>query len=139
MKKGILSILAFFVILGISQKANAQYTIPSFNITIVTLPTTFEEIPQKNSVCPATYKNLTNKVSVRNSKGRKEIQVGIRPQGGGSNAWSKIEIYSIDGTILQGPYYVTDTQVFRLSLDDQVQWGVRVLDATDYAIFDVWF
>lgn len=139
MKNSFLSIVFLIIFATLSGNVRAQHPIPSYNIFVVSTPTTFEEVPQKRASYITTNRTLLSKTFKNASKGRKEIQVGIRPQGGGNNAWAKIEIYSVNGLVVDGPYNVDDSQVFRLSLDDQYLWGVRVLEVSDSAIFDVWY
>lgn len=138
MKKSILSLVLLIVAIGITQKTNAQYAIPSFNVLVNTLPTTFEEMQDKNvllinDICFEQATSIT-----QTSRGRKTVNVNIRPNQKLSLVYARIEIYSLDGMFIYHPDIIDSSRTFSIELDNNCLWGIRVLESSEEIFVDVW-
>jgi len=139
MKKLILSLLVIASISVLTNKVYAQYAIPSYNVPIVADPTTFEEMsPSSNNFTTPTVKNSSlSKKPI--SRGERMITIKTKGYDDATTACASIEIYSLDVSTTYGPYAVYEGTPFQKLLNDDYEWGVRILFATSGCEMSVWF
>ncbi len=133
MKKTIMTLLVVIAAITLTNNLSAQYSIPSYNVPVVADPTTFEEI-QRTTV------SYNNPVSQQlGNRGRRKLIIKVKDNNSSSTATETINIYSLDGSFLFGPYTVSEGSNFEIDLDDDLDWGLCVLQATPDSEMDVWF
>ena len=139
MKKLILSFLVIASISVLTNKVYAQYAIPSYDVLVVADPTTFEEMSRSsNNFTASTVKN--NSLSKKPiSREEVKLNVIIKSKDDKTIASASIEIYSLDESITYGPYAVYESIPFQKFLNDNYEWGVRILFATSGCEMSVWF
>jgi len=133
MKKFILVLLTVVVATALTSKVSAQYSIPSYDVPVIADPTTFEE---------ASVSNMTMSIEpFKNPKTREKRKVLVEAidKDVSKGAWVSIRIYSLDNTIIYGPYLVNEGIVFEMELDADYKWGVKAIDASDNCKMSVWF
>jgi len=122
MKKLVLIAIVALVAAIPFKKANAQFTIPAYNVQ-VTANTTFED----------------NGFSAQNQDREERIlTVDVEDQHRGSdNAWVSIVLYKLNGNLSVGPFMVKEGKTFQMPLDAD-NWGVKILSASEDASVSVW-
>jgi len=122
MKKLVLIAIVALVAAVPFKKANAQFTIPAYNVQ-VTANTTFED----------------SGFSAQNQDREERIlTVDVEDQHRSSdNAWVSIVLYKLNGNLSVGPFKVKEGKTFQMTLDDD-DWGVQVMSASDDASMSVW-
>lgn len=134
MKNLLIILLAISASIIFSSEAVAQYSIPSYSVEIVSDPTTFEEEATDHSQLLSTKPIF---IQAPNGKEERKMNVRIRPISPAQSANATIEIYSLDGVDVLGPFYITDAAVFEQVIDER-EWGVRVLSASENNEMSVW-
>ena len=117
----IISIIALVAAIPF-KKANAQYTIPAYDVQ-VTVNTTFED----------------SGFAVQNQD-RDEVKLTVEVEDehrGTGNAWAYIVIYQLNGDLSYGPLKVKEGEQFQMTLDDEL-WGVIVTNASEDCSMSVW-
>jgi hypothetical protein len=123
MKKPIL--LFFICFIGITLNNFAQYPIPSYNVPV------FPKATFKQSVItPALQKEapMAKRIIV--------IHVDQMMPDSGTNVVT-VYVYSLDGTTILGPYYMTGSGTLYVEIDDR-DWGVLV-ESQEKVNVSVWF
>jgi hypothetical protein len=118
----IISIIALVAFLPF-KKANAQYTIPSYDVQ-VTANTTFEDSGFTSQDEDREERWLT-------------VEVEDEHRGGDEYAWSVITIYPLGGGFSMGPFLVLQDMPFQMNLNDE-DWGVKVIIASEDCKMSVW-
>jgi len=118
------------------EKLLSQNPIPSFNVPIIIDPTVFEEVPQSFN----TLYNLLSPfpLSTKNS-GEKKLVLIVTDRDLSVSSWVEIEVYSLDGAVVYGPFTVNEGVLFEMILSTSLTWGVRIIDASEGSMVDVWF
>ena len=139
MKKIILSLFVIAAVTVLTNKATAQYAIPSYDVPVVADPTTFEETSRSSSysISPFTKINVLSIQPV--GKGERKLIVTVKDSNINTTAWVIINIYSLDGSITYGPYTVTEGIDFEKYLSTDYEWGVSTIDASVGSEMDVFF
>ncbi len=122
MKKLILIAIVALIAAVPFQKANAQFTIPAYNVQ-VTANTTFED----------------NGFNAQNQdREERYLSVDVEDQHRGSDeAWVTIVLYKLNGNLSIGPFKVKEGKTFQMALNAD-NWGVKVLSASEDASMSVW-
>jgi hypothetical protein len=139
MKKLILSLLVIASISVLTNKVYAQYAIPSFDVPVVADPTTFEEMSRSsnNFTTPTAKNNSLSKKPI--SRGERKLNVELKSNDDKTMSSASIEIYSLDVSTTYGPYSVYEGTPFQKFLNEEYEWGVRILFATSGCEMSVWF
>lgn len=135
MKNLIISILVAFVAMASITQVNAQtfkakyqdYSIPAYNVP-VTQNTTFQQSIQ-------IFKERPN-----GDRARKTAQVDVEtqnPPSSPNSAIAVVQLYSLDGQDVYGPYNVYENETLEVEIDDRA-WGVQVLEVMDDSEMSVW-
>ncbi|NOX86898.1 MAG: hypothetical protein GXO86_13195 [Chlorobi bacterium] len=117
----IISIIALLAAIPFS-KANAQYTIPAYDVQ-VTVNTTFEDSGFSQQNQDREERAMT-------------VDVEDEHRGTGS-AWAYIVIYQLNGDLSYGPFKVKEGTPFQITLDNEL-WGVKVTGASEDCSMSVW-
>ena len=136
MKKLFLNALLVIAGMMLSHNLFAQYPIPSFNVPVVVDPTIFEEI---NPSSGTNFNNLGYSLIQPDSREEKKFRILAKDNNILNQAWVIIDIYSLDGSFQYGPYTVTENNIFEMTVDNNILWGIRVKDASQDCVMDVWF
>jgi hypothetical protein len=132
-----LFLLIFIIIF--TNEIHAQYPIPSYNVPIVADPTLFEEEIAQPLNINSNHWILLPIICGPVGIGEKAVVVKIRDDITTSTAQADINIYSLDGSIIYGPFTVIEGTNLVVPLDAGYLWGVRVLTTTPISEMDVWF
>ncbi len=139
MKKLILSLIVIAAVTVLTNKAYAQYAIPSYDVPVVADPTTFEETSKSSSYSISPFTKLSPFSIQPVNRGKRKLNVTTKDNDIGTTAWATIEIYSLDGNITYGPYTVYEGTPFSILLSEDYEWGVRTLDSSTDCEMSVWF
>lgn len=131
-------LLSFVALLLLSGNIHAQYSIPSFDAPIIADPTTFEEVTMQNSTSYSFVKENPF-VTKPNGRDEKNIFVSSKDNNQNTNAFFTFEIYSLDHTINYGPFTTYEGNIFTMSLNANIQWGIRSVACSEGCIVDIWF
>jgi hypothetical protein len=109
---------------GIALSMNAQYPIPSYNVPLCPRATFTEKgiVPQSKKNAPAGKKILI-------------IHIGHMTPDTIRNMIT-VYVYSLDGTTILGPFYVTSDTTLTIPIDER-EWGVLVNDQCEVEV-SVW-
>ena len=141
MKKLSMAIIALITLTVISNKALAQYPIPSFNVPIVADPTTFTEVTSSSAYSQSPI-NISRSLFVSKSLTRGEKKVNITARDGDiqTTASATVNIYANENrSITYGPYTVIEGSPFSKTLSDQYTWSVQVVGCSEGCELDVWY
>jgi hypothetical protein len=130
--------LVAIVLVTITCKVTAQNPIPSFNVPVIADPTTFEEVPVAKLISTTTLKHNKELGKTPKNAERRNIVIQTIDENAATTSWVIVQIYSLDGTFLYGPFYISEGDTFEHEIDDELMWGVNVLDASFGARMDVW-
>ncbi|OFY48974.1 MAG: hypothetical protein A2W85_15020 [Bacteroidetes bacterium GWF2_41_31] len=136
MKKLLLNVLLVVAGTIFSHNLFAQYPIPSFNVPVIIDPTIFEEI---NPSSGTTFNNLGFSFGQPGSREEKKLKIEIKDQSILTSAWASIEVYSLSGNLIYGPFSIYEGVPFELAVSTAELWGIRVLNASEECQMDVWF
>jgi len=139
MKKLILSLLVIASVTVLTNKAYAQYAIPSFDVPVIADPTTFEEVTSSSYNATTNFTKSNTFKEKPTGRERRKLNVTTIDNDIQTTAWASIEIYSLDGNITYGPYTVYEGAPFEKSLSEAYEWGVRVLSASESCEMSVWY
>jgi len=139
MKKLILSLLVIASVTVLTNKAYAQYAIPSFDVPVIADPTTFVEVTSSSYNATTNFTKSNPLLQKPTSREERKLNVTIRDNDVQTTAWVGIEIYSLDESITYGPYTVYEGALFEKLLSNEYEWGVRVLTASEDCEMSVWF
>lgn len=106
-------------------KAQIQYPIPSFDVELIQVNTSFEETS-----------GLSN-LSKPGSREERQLLVQASDDNPAQNSWAVVIIYSLDGQDQLGPYTVYEGATLSVAIDER-QWGVKVMDFLPGCIVSVW-
>ncbi len=123
----------------LTTKLSAQNPIPSFNVPVITEPTTFEESTGDNPMSYNYFVRSNPFSSKPMSRGERLIFVDIIDADENNTATSTFTIYSLNDYYDYGPYNVSEGTPFSMPLTDAVDWGVRVSQASQSSEMSVWF
>lgn len=118
----VLFVLGLFV--ALVSNAQEQYPIPSFNVELTGVNTTFEETEGVVLISPMTIAEKNIRIKVDDSN----------PQ---QTSWVTVMIYSLDGQDELGPYTVMEGFPLEVPIDDR-EWGVKVMNYLEGAVLSVW-
>ena len=104
------------------KKANAQYTIPAYDVQVA-VNTTFEDSGFSQQQQDRDEIVLT-------------VDVEDEHRGTGS-AWAYIVVYQLNGDLSFGPFKVKEGEPFQMTLDNEL-WGVKVTNASEDCSMSVW-
>ena len=125
MKKIILISILFVAILGCIY-TYAQvipiYPIPSFNIDV-------------NGY--ANFRENRQSESLMQTEGKRVIDVEVKTPSGDENCQATVWVYSLDYTIVLGPFTVNCSEPLSVTIDNR-EWGV-LIESNEELIVDVWF
>jgi len=114
----VILIIAMLLSTGLSGQNIPTYPIPSYNVPIVNY----------GNFVPAL-------VLARNpTKAKKEVNVTIH---GSMGAYASVEVYSLDGFDVLGPYIVYAGDTLTVEIDER-EWGVMIWSSFNIEA-DVWF
>ncbi|HEY9113060.1 MAG TPA: hypothetical protein VIN10_00080 [Bacteroidales bacterium] len=135
MKNLIISILVAFVAMAALPQANAQtfksnvqnYSIPAYDVP-VSQNTNFQEPIQ------------VFKKNPKGDRARRTAQVDVETQNPPTSPNAVIaivELYSLDGQDVYGPYSVYENEILNVEVDER-EWGVTVIQVMENSEMSVW-
>ena len=136
--KNLLIILISITALFLSNNESlAQYAIPSYNVKIVTEPTTFEEsVNSLSIIIPNTHRKPVF-VQMQNSDEERKINVQVSSSTPGQSANATVQIYSLDEQDILGPFYVTDESILEQPIDNR-EWGIVIINSSENCKLSTW-
>ncbi len=136
MKKLLLSVLLVVAGMIFSHNLFAQYPIPSFNVPVVVDPTIFEEsIPLSSRSFNIVSSSLKQPTNID----EKKMIIVVKDDAIATASWVTLEVYSINGDSVFGPFQVNEGNTFMIALSITELWGVRVLNSSEECKMDIWF
>ncbi|HEY9114436.1 MAG TPA: hypothetical protein VIN10_07020 [Bacteroidales bacterium] len=119
-----LLVLVIGLIIVSPSKAQAQYPIPSYQVELMQVNATFEENENTEILSPINREESQLTIEVGDPN---PLQV----------SWVIVNVYSLDGQDVLGPYTVMEGSLLSVAIDDRA-WGVKVVNCLEGAILSVW-
>ena len=137
MKKVTIYLTAVIALVCLTTKLSAQYSIPSYNVTIVSNPTTFVEISQIND---NNNSNISESVLYfADNIEKTTLIVKVKESNSSTHEWTIFEIYTLNTLTFFGTYSVCEGDIFSIELDASYDWGIRTISSSSDCIIDVYF
>ncbi|RLD45222.1 MAG: hypothetical protein DRI89_01670 [Bacteroidetes bacterium] len=137
MKKLVMTLLVVVAATTLTTKLSATNPIVSSSLLTIAEPTTFVEVWETNAFLntnPFCFDPLTQRTM---TMGEKKMKVKVDDNTPVSTATAEVEIYSLDGIDVLGPFTVTEGVVLEVDIDNR-EWGVSTLEVSQGAEISYW-
>lgn len=138
MKKLVMTMLVVVAATTLTTKLSATNPIVSSSVLTIAEPTTFVEVREINASFLTTllcFNPLSQQIL---SMEERKLKVKADDNETTHTAIIEVEIYSIDGLDVLGPFTVTEGEILSVDVDER-EWGVNTLGATQGAEVSFWF
>ena len=124
MKKSTILLFMFIALFGIEAKPQniPLYPIPSYNVDVNGFAN-FQENTQSQAIVQPADKRV--------------LDVQVKSVSGSNDCQATIWVYTLDNSILLGPYTVYCNQPYQVAIDPSELWGVLV-DMDEDLLVSVW-